>query len=256
LDKGVGKSLPTFPAPRLNARVVRDGTHRWFDLIPVVDRTKGRPMANGDLTIPQAVGFVGLQLSGGLAVLIQSSWHSILLGISWLPIITIYPLMKRITYWPQGVLGLAWNWGALLGWSVVAGSVNWAVCLPLYAGGIAWTLVYDTIYAHQDKEDDVKMGIRSTALLFGEHTRSVLSAFSVTSVGLIGTAGYMVDTLTGVVGVPFYAGLGVGAIQLARVLRQTDFEDRASCWKGFVGCGWYGFWIGTGAVGNYLYLML
>ena len=109
----------------------------------------------------------------------------------------------------------------------------------------------------QDKTDDVTMGIRSTALLFGEHTRSALSALSVTSVGLIGTAGYMTDTLlTGVVGVPFYAGLGVGALQLARVLRRTDFDDRASCWKGFVGCGWSGFWIWMGAMGNYLYLIL
>ena len=107
----------------------------------------------------------------------------------------------------------------------------------------------------QDKTDDVKMGIRSTALLFGEHTRSALSALSVTSVGLIGTAGYMTDTLlTGVIGVPFYAGLGAGALQLARVLRQTDFDDRTSCWKGFVGCGWSGFWIWVGAVGNYFYL--
>ena len=103
----------------------------------------------------------------------------------------------------------------------------------------------------------MKMGIRSTALLFGEHTRSVLSALSVTSVGFIGTAGYIADTsLTGVVGVPFYAGLGTGALQLARVLRRTDFNNRASCWKGFVGCGWSGFWIWMGAVGNYFYLML
>lgn len=109
----------------------------------------------------------------------------------------------------------------------------------------------------QDKTDDVKMGIRSTALLFGEHTRSALSALSATSVGLIGTAGYMADTLSiGIVGVPFYAGLGAGAIQLTRVLAQTDFNDRASCWKGFVGCGWSGFWIWVGAVGNYFYLML
>ena len=109
----------------------------------------------------------------------------------------------------------------------------------------------------QDKTDDVTTGIRSTALLFGEHTWSALSALSVTSVGLIGAAGHMTDTLlTGVVGVPFYAGLGVGALQPARVLTRTDFDDRASCWKGFVGCGWSGFWIWMGAVGNYLYLLL
>ena len=102
----------------------------------------------------------------------------------------------------------------------------------------------------------MKMGIRSTTLLFGEHSQSVLSALPAALIELIGTAGYMADTLlVGVAGVPFYAGLGVGAVQLARVLRQTNFDDRASCWKGFVGCGWSGFWIWMGAVGNYFYLM-
>ncbi|KAK7695527.1 Para-hydroxybenzoate--polyprenyltransferase, mitochondrial precursor (PHB:polyprenyltransferase) [Cerrena zonata] len=148
------------------------------NLDKAVARTKDRPLARGDITPTQAFGFLGVQLTGGLAVLTQLNWYSILLGASSLSVVTIYPFMKRITYWPQAVLGLAFNWGALLGWSAVAGAVNWSVCLPLYAGGICWTLVYDSIYAHQDKTDDVTVGIRSTALLFGQNTFPILSALS------------------------------------------------------------------------------
>ncbi len=100
--------------------------------------------------------------------------------------VVLYPLMKRVTYWPQLVLGFAFNWGAMLGWSAVAGAVDWAVVLPLYAGSIFWTLVYDTIYAHQDKTDDVHAGVKSTALLFGDKTKPVLSAFSAGTIGLFG----------------------------------------------------------------------
>ncbi|KAG6817197.1 Para-hydroxybenzoate--polyprenyltransferase, mitochondrial precursor (PHB:polyprenyltransferase) [Tephrocybe sp. NHM501043] len=146
------------------------------NLDKAVERTKTRPLARGDISPSQAVVFLGAQLTAGLGVLTQLNMYSILLGASSLSLVTIYPFMKRITYWPQAVLGLAFNWGALLGWSAVAGSVNWGVCLPLYAGGVCWTLVYDSIYAHQDKLDDVHAGIRSTALLFGNHSRSILTA--------------------------------------------------------------------------------
>ncbi|GBE79332.1 DUF21-domain-containing protein [Sparassis crispa] len=196
-----------------------------------VARTKERPLANGAISTSQAVGFLGLQLSAGLAVLTQLNWYSILLGASSLSVVCVYPFMKRVTYWPQAVLGLAFNWGALLGWSAVAGSVNWSVCLPLYAGGICWTLVYDSIYAHQDKTDDVRVGIRSTALLFGENTRPILGALSTSTLSLITFAGYMNDH-----GPLFYTGTGLAALQLARVLIRTDFDDHSSCWKGFVGC--------------------
>lgn len=114
-----------------------------------VDRTKDRPLARGDITHKQALAFLGAQLCSGLVVLLQLNWYSIFLGASSLSLVTIYPLMKRITDWPQGVLGLTFNWGVLLGWSAVAGTVQWAVALPLYAGGVCWTLVYDSIYAHQ-----------------------------------------------------------------------------------------------------------
>ena len=157
--------------------------------------------------------------------------------------------MKRITYWPQAVLGLAFNWGALLGWSAVAGSVDWAVAAPLYAGGVLWTLVYDTIYAHQDKTDDVLVGIRSTALFLGERTRPVLGAFSAGAVGLISYAGFLNDH-----GALFFAGAGLAGAQLARIVWRTNFDDRKSCWDGFVGCGKAGLLIWAGALADYTYM--
>ncbi|TFK55826.1 4-hydroxybenzoate polyprenyl transferase, partial [Heliocybe sulcata] len=214
-----------------------------------VARTKDRPLARGDISPAQAFGFLGFQLTAGLAVLTQLNWYSILLGASSLSVVAIYPFMKRITDWPQAVLGLAFNWGALLGWSTVAGTCDWAVCLPLYAGGFCWTLVYDTIYAHQDKTDDVNVGIHSTALLFGRNTRPILTGLSASSLSLISYAGYV-----NAQGPLFYAGVGIAAVQLARVLYRTDFDDRASCWKGFVGCGWSGFWIWMGALADYAML--
>jgi 4-hydroxybenzoate polyprenyltransferase len=173
---------------------------------------------------------------------------SILLGASSLSLVTIYPLMKRITYYPQAVLGLAFNWGALLGWSAVAGTVSWPSALPLYAGGVCWTLVYDTIYAHQDKIDDVTVGIRSTALRFGDSTRPILAGLSASTLALISSAGVVTGS-----GLPYYAGIGVAGVQLARVLHRTDFDSRSSCWSGFVGCGWAGFWIWMGALADYGY---
>ncbi|KAG8994893.1 Para-hydroxybenzoate--polyprenyltransferase, mitochondrial precursor (PHB:polyprenyltransferase) [Tulasnella sp. JGI-2019a] len=219
------------------------------NLDKAVERTKTRPLAQGSIKSRQALGFLSLQLTAALCVLLQLNWYSIALGASSLSVVTVYPLMKRITYWPQFVLGLAFNWGALLGWSAVAGAVNWTVCLPLYAGSIFWTLVYDTVYAHQDKVDDVNVGIRSTALLFGEKTRTILSTFSVSSLSLISYAGYLNGQ-----GLPFYAGIGLAGIQLARVLKETRWNDRGSCWQGFVRCGWVGIWVWAGTTLDYAVL--
>ncbi|KAG8929116.1 Para-hydroxybenzoate--polyprenyltransferase, mitochondrial precursor (PHB:polyprenyltransferase) [Tulasnella sp. 418] len=220
------------------------------NLDKAVERTQNRPLARGDITTKQAVGFLGVQLMGGLAVLTQMNWYTIFLGASSLSLVTIYPLMKRITYWPQFVLGLTFNWGALLGWSAVAGAVNWPICVPLYAGSVLWTLVYDTVYAHQDKRDDVSAGIRSTALLFGDKTQPILSAFSASSLALISYSGYLNGQ-----GLPFYAGVGLAGFQLARVIRETNWEDRQSCWKGFVRCGWVGIWVWAGATLDYFLLL-
>jgi len=214
-----------------------------------VARTMDRPLARGDLTTRQALPFLALQLSAGLCVLLQLNWYSILLGAASLSVVTIYPLMKRVTYWPQLFLGLAFNWGALLGWGAVANSVNWAVCLPLYAAGISFTIVYDTIYAHQDKADDKEVGIRSTAVLFGPQTRPILTVLSLSSLSLFTLAGILNGQTA-----PFFVGVTLAGLQLGRILYSTDFNDRDSCWRGFAGCGWSAFWVWIGAAVDYTLL--
>ncbi|RLN65076.1 hypothetical protein BBJ29_008293 [Phytophthora kernoviae] len=154
-----------------------------------VERTNKRPLAAGKLTYPQAWVFLAGQLSAGLAILLQLNWYSVAMGASSLALVGAYPTMKRFTYWPQAFLGLTFNYGALLGWAAVHGSCEWPVVLPLYAGGVAWTLVYDTLYAHQDKKDDIKIGVRSTALLFGDKTKPILNMFSAAAIAGFGTAG-------------------------------------------------------------------
>lgn len=114
-----------------------------------VERTKGRPLASGQISQLDALMFLSAQLSGGLIMLLQLNWPSIIFGTCSMSLVIAYPLMKRITHWPQLVLGVAFNWGTILGWCATQGSIDWAVCLPLFASGVCWTIVYDTIYAHQ-----------------------------------------------------------------------------------------------------------
>src|SRR5579884_3093654 len=140
-----------------------------------VARTRLRPLPSGRVTVLQAALFMGLQLAVGAAVLLSLNRMTILLGLAVLALIATYPFMKRITYWPQLFLGLNFNWGALLGWTAVTGAVAWPAVL-LYLGGICWTLGYDTIYAHQDKEDDARIGVKSSALALGARTRPFLFA--------------------------------------------------------------------------------
>ncbi|KAM0755944.1 4-hydroxybenzoate polyprenyl transferase [Meredithblackwellia eburnea MCA 4105] len=199
------------------------------DIDKKVDRTKLRPLASGQVTPFQALSFLGLQLSVGLGILTQLNWYSIALGASSLSLVVLYPLMKRITYWPQFVLGLAFNWGALLGSSAVLGVCDWTVALPLYVGSVAWTIVYDTIYAHQDKVDDVSAGVKSTALLFGQNTKPILSGFSASFISLLAYAGYLNSQ-----GIPFYAlSVGGAAAHLVNQIRHVDLDSRESCWKAF-----------------------
>ena len=141
-----------------------------------VARTRLRPLPSGRVTVAQAGAFLLAQLAVGAAVLFSLNRLSILLGLAVLGLIGTYPFMKRITYWPQLFLGLNFNWGALLGWTAVTGSLGWPAVL-LYLGGVFWTLGYDTIYAHQDKEDDARIGVKSSALALGSRTRPFLFAF-------------------------------------------------------------------------------
>ncbi|CDZ96355.1 4-hydroxybenzoate polyprenyl transferase [Phaffia rhodozyma] len=214
-----------------------------------VARTRLRPLAAGDVNLFQATAFLGLQLSVGLGVLTQLNMYSIYLGASSLLLVGIYPFMKRITYWPQSVLGVAFNWGILLGWSAVAGSVDWAVALPLYVGGSIYTIMYDTIYAHQDKLDDVKVAVKSTALLFGKQTIPIISIMSATFVSLLAYTGLLASCSA-----PFYAISVLGsAAHLTWQIRTVDLDSRSSCWKTFASNKWLGGLIALGLGTDYWY---
>lgn len=124
-----------------------------------VARTKQRPLASGALTTTDAFKFLFMQLSAGLAVLLTFNETSIITGFAAMPLVVVYPLMKRYTYWPQFVLGLTFNWGVWVGYSAIFDSINYMACAPLYGAGVCWTLIYDTIYGYQDRTDDAKIGM-------------------------------------------------------------------------------------------------
>jgi 4-hydroxybenzoate polyprenyltransferase len=164
--------------------------------------------------VRQAAIFLALLGLIGLAVLLQFNGFTVFLGAASLVIVVVYPYMKRITYWPQAVLGLAFNWGALVGWAAVTESLAWPALL-LYAGGLFWTLAYDTIYAHQDKDDDLLIGVKSTALKFGQRSIFWLAGFFLLALALIDWAIWLAGgTLISHMGVA--AAAMHGAWQLAR----------------------------------------
>ncbi|MEZ5873341.1 MAG: 4-hydroxybenzoate octaprenyltransferase [Hyphomicrobiales bacterium] len=146
------------------------------DIDAGVARTRSRPLPSGQVSVTAAVIFMLALCLVGLAVLLSLNTYSIVLGFAVVPIVMLYPFVKRISNWPQAVLGLAFNWGALIGWSAVLGRLD-PPAIVLYAGSIAWTIGYDTIYAHQDREDDELIGMKSTALRFGRATQTWLSLF-------------------------------------------------------------------------------
>ncbi len=158
------------------------------DLDARVERTRSRPIPSGQVSLPAAAAFLVLLALIGLAVLLSFNRFTVLVGLASLAVVAVYPFMKRITYWPQIVLGLAFSWGALMGWPALFGRLDLPAFL-LYAGAIAWVIGYDTIYAHQDREDDALIGIKSTALLFGERTKPMLALFYALAVLLVASAG-------------------------------------------------------------------
>jgi len=192
-----------------------------------VKRTSERPLASGSLSYRQATAFLGVQLTGGLAVLtsLPHLEYCFWLGASSLPLVVAYPLMKRYTNWPQLVLGMTFNWGAFMGWAATHGSLDahhgLSVVLPLYAGGVCWTLVYDTLYAHQDKEDDANLGLKSTALHFGRQTKPILFGFSVLATSSWALAGYNVGFEE-----PYYfIGCGAAGSHLIWQVATADLQD-------------------------------
>jgi 4-hydroxybenzoate polyprenyltransferase len=171
--------------------------------------------------------FLLVQALVGLVVLLQFNRFAILTGLASLAIVAAYPFMKRITYWPQLVLGLAFSWGALMGFAVTLGTLR-LPAIFLYAGSIAWVIGYDTIYAHQDREDDALIGVKSTALLFGENTQTMLTLFYVLAILLIGAA----IVLCGC-GWLAYAGLATFAAHLVWQIRSIRIDDGALCLRLF-----------------------
>ena len=193
------------------------------DLDTLVERTRSRPIPAGQVTVAAAAGFLLLQALIGLAVLLQFNRFTIYVGLLSLVVVAAYPFMKRITYWPQIVLGLAFSWGALMGWPATFGRLDLPAFL-LYAGAISWVIGYDTIYAHQDREDDALIGIKSTALLFGERTKSMLGLFYALAIVLIGFAGWSAGGV-----VVFAIGLGAFAAHLAWQVARLDIHDPVLC---------------------------
>ncbi len=213
-----------------------DIVDRDFDL--AVERTKSRPIPAGEVSLKGAWVFLVLQCLIGLVVLLQLGEFAIMVGLGSLVMVAIYPFMKRITGWPQAWLGLTFNWGALMGWATLKGELS-AAPLVLYFGALFWTLGYDTVYAHQDKEDDALIGVKSTALTLGTRTKPALIIFySLFIIGLIG-AGILAK-----LGFIYYIGIAFAGLHLGAQARRTNIDDAAVCLEVFrsnIAFGWIVF---------------
>ncbi|TMJ26677.1 MAG: 4-hydroxybenzoate octaprenyltransferase [Alphaproteobacteria bacterium] len=212
----------------IGAFAMRGAGCTWNDIVDRdldsrVERTRSRPIPSGQVSLRAAGGFLVLQAAIGLAVLLQFNPFTRYVGFASLAIVAIYPFMKRITYWPQIVLGLAFSWGALMGWPALLARLDPAALL-LYLGAIFWVIGYDTIYAHQDREDDALIGIKSTALLFRERTKPMLLLFYALAVICIALAGWSAGA-----GGIFSAGLIVFAAHLVWQIARLDIDNPETC---------------------------
>jgi 4-hydroxybenzoate polyprenyltransferase len=223
---------------------VNDLADRHYDA--EVARTRLRPLPSGAISVRQALVFLVLQAGLGAAVLFCLNRASILLGLTVIGLVITYPLMKRVTYWPQLFLGLNFNWGALLGWTAVRGGLGWPSVL-LYLGGIFWTLGYDTIYAHQDKEDDRRIGLKSSALALGRHTRPWLFVFYAVAAISWAAAGVAAG-----LALPFWLGLGLASGQLLWQAARVDIDDPGDCLAKFRSNRIVGWLVFAGIVGGRL----
>ena len=212
----------------IGAFAMRGAGCTWNDIVDRdldarVERTRSRPIPSGQVTVAAAAAFLVLQALVGLAVLLQFNRFTIGVGLASLAVVAVYPFMKRVTYWPQIVLGLAFSWGALMGWPATFARLD-PPALLLYAGAIAWVIGYDTIYAHQDREDDALIGIKSTALLFRERTKPMLALFYALAVLFIALAGWSAGA-----GIVFAFGLVAFAAHLVWQIRRLDIDDPVNC---------------------------
>jgi 4-hydroxybenzoate polyprenyltransferase len=224
------------------AFLMRGAGCTWNDLADVeidaaVARTASRPLPSGQVTKRAALVWMVAQALISALVLFSYNWLAVGLGIASLALVAVYPFAKRFTWWPQVFLGLAFNWGALLAYAAHAGAVSGAAVV-LYAAGIMWTLFYDTIYAHQDREDDALIGVKSTARLFGAASRRWLWGFAIAATGLAGMAVWLAGAdlagagLVGAHGAGLVAAwLGVAGfgLHMAWQMRGLNLDDPASC---------------------------
>ena len=192
-----------------------------------VARTAARPIASGQVSVAEAQMFLGVLCLIGLLVLIQFNLFTILLGAASLLLVAVYPFMKRYTYWPQVGLGLTFKWGALVGWAAMTGSLAMAP-LALYAGCVLWTIGYDTIYAHQDKEDDLAIGLRSTALKLGNATHRWLALFYAGAILLWAAAGVLAGAR-----LAFFVALVIVSLQLVWQITTLVTDDADNCLNRF-----------------------
>ncbi len=200
-----------------------------------VERTRSRPLPSGRVTKKQAIAFMIIQSLGGLIVLMFLSRYSFFvfwLGVASLGLVAIYPFMKRITWWPQLFLGLAFSWGALMGWAIIWHSLSIAPVL-LYFGSILWVIGYDTIYAHQDREDDALVGVKSTARLFGEKSKLAITTLYASAFFLFFAAYWIAAPLSVSWTWPAWLGLGLGALQMIWQIWMLDIHDGAQCLRLF-----------------------
>ncbi|KAG2345946.1 4-hydroxybenzoate polyprenyl transferase [Suillus weaverae] len=220
------------------------------DIDAATSRTCTRPLAAGDLSMFQAFIFLILQLALGTWLFMQLNEYSLALGLSSLGLVVLYPAMKRINDWPQTVLGLCFSWGALLGTASVAGTVDFDIYIPLFMGGVCWTIAYSSSYACQDRDEYVKNGLHSTAIVFGDQIRPLLFLFTFVACSLVSYAGILNGH-----GFPFFIGVALGALHLVGLIARIDFEDKESCDASLFGNSWFGFWVWAGAMADYVLRM-
>ncbi|MDA0222937.1 MAG: 4-hydroxybenzoate octaprenyltransferase [Proteobacteria bacterium] len=219
----------------IGATVMRGAGCTWNDITDrhidaAVARTKSRPIPSGQVSVCGALIWMVVQALIGLAILLTLNTAAIILGIIALLPVVVYPFAKRFTWWPQVFLGIAFNWGALLGWVAHTGSLGWPPVL-LYLAGISWTLFYDTIYAHQDKEDDALIGVKSTARLFADNTPAWLRRFFVISISMMAAAVILalVDTASPFALVTALLGCWAFGWHLVWQLRRLNIDDPENC---------------------------
>jgi 4-hydroxybenzoate polyprenyltransferase len=224
------------------------------NLDPHVERTRLRPLARRAVTPQQAIVFLGGQLFAGLAVLLSFPFECFWYATPSLILVTLYPLAKRITYYPQFVLGLTFSWGAMMGFpalgiDLLANQAALTAAAFLYASNVAWTVLYDMIYAHMDIKDDVKAGIKSIALKHEKETKAVLSGLAVVQIGLLAASGYAAG-----LGPLFYLGsCGGAALTLGTMIRRVKLKEVKNCWWWFVnGAFFTGGAISLGLAGEYM----